>query len=349
MSGAGNGDPRIAIVGTGANGAGIGADLVNAGLDVTFIEQWPAHVDAMREHGVTVILPTGETTVTPVTAHNLCEVATLRRPFDVVLVVVKAYDTRWACELIKPLLKPDGIAVGLQNGMTLDAMADVFGAERTLGAVIEISANMFEPGIVNRQSPRDRSWFAIGSFSPGTQDREREVAEILSHAGTVEISDDIRSSKWMKLVVNAAELAPSAVLGLPLGAASRIPGMKDVMVEAGNEAMRTAIALGNRARPIFGLDDVDVSEPEKFSVRLLDRVLTHYTLDDTRTTILQDWMKGRRGETEEINGLVVREQERLGGRAPVNARVVQLAHRIEAGELAADPSNADLLLDVQLA
>jgi len=79
MSGAGNGEPRIAIVGTGANGAGIGADLVNAGLDVTFIEQWPAHVDAMREHGVTVILPTGETTVTPVTAHNLCEVATLRR------------------------------------------------------------------------------------------------------------------------------------------------------------------------------------------------------------------------------------------------------------------------------
>jgi 2-dehydropantoate 2-reductase len=39
----------------------------------------------------------------------------------------------------------------------------------------------------------------------------------------------------------------------------------------------------------------------------------------------------------------VREQERLGGTAPVNAALVAIAHRIERGELAADPANADLL------
>ena len=38
---------RIAIVGTGANGASIGADLALAGDDVTFVEQWPEHVDAL--------------------------------------------------------------------------------------------------------------------------------------------------------------------------------------------------------------------------------------------------------------------------------------------------------------
>lgn len=32
---------KIAFVGTGAQGASIGADFVIAGLDVTFIEQWP--------------------------------------------------------------------------------------------------------------------------------------------------------------------------------------------------------------------------------------------------------------------------------------------------------------------
>jgi 3-hydroxyisobutyrate dehydrogenase-like beta-hydroxyacid dehydrogenase len=35
----------------GANGAGIGADLVDAGLDVTFIDQWTAKVEAIRAHG----------------------------------------------------------------------------------------------------------------------------------------------------------------------------------------------------------------------------------------------------------------------------------------------------------
>ena len=48
---------RIAVLGTGANGAGIGADLIRAGLDVTFIEQWPDHVEAMRSRGIEVKCP----------------------------------------------------------------------------------------------------------------------------------------------------------------------------------------------------------------------------------------------------------------------------------------------------
>lgn len=55
-------------------------------------------------------------------------------------------------------------------------------------------------------------------------------------------------------------------------------------------------------------------------------------------------MKGQHSEVDEINGLVVTEQARLGGKAPVNARVVEIAHRIERGELGLDRSNADLLL-----
>jgi 2-dehydropantoate 2-reductase len=48
---------KIAAVGAGANGTGIAADLVRAGLDVTFIEQWPAHAEAMRANEVWVVMP----------------------------------------------------------------------------------------------------------------------------------------------------------------------------------------------------------------------------------------------------------------------------------------------------
>jgi 2-dehydropantoate 2-reductase len=54
-------------------------------------------------------------------------------------------------------------------------------------------------------------------------------------------------------------------------------------------------------------------------------------------------MKGRRGEVDDINGLVAREQRRLGGSAPINEKLVEIAMRIESGALKADPSNADLL------
>ena len=44
---------RIAVLGTGANGATIAADLSRAGHDVVLIDQWAAHVEAMRARGVT--------------------------------------------------------------------------------------------------------------------------------------------------------------------------------------------------------------------------------------------------------------------------------------------------------
>jgi 2-dehydropantoate 2-reductase len=333
---------RIAVVGTGANGAGIGADLTRAGLDVTFIEQWPEHVDAMRAHGIRVEMP-DESITTPVDAYHLCEVATMREPFDLVFVLVKAYDTRWACELIKPMLKDTSLVVGLQNGMSIDDMAAAVGAERTIGAVIEVASNMFDPGVVVRQTPPSGSWFTVGAVHPDARGREKEVVEVLRHSGDVEISHDIRSSKWMKLVANAAELVPSAILDLPLGAAVKVPGMRAFMDENGKEALRTSVGIGNQIVPIFGLTDVTVS-PDEYAVQLFDIVLERFSLPDTRTTVLQDWMKGRRGEVEEINGRVVREAERIGASVPANQRTVEVARRIERGELRPDPDNAELLV-----
>ena len=333
---------RIAIVGTGATSAGFGADMVNAGLDVTFIEQWPAHVEAMRAHGLRVELPEESLTV-PVTALHVCEVATLRAPFDIVLIGVKGYDTRWACELIAPLVAADGLVVGLQNGMTMDAVASIVGPERTLGAVIEVAANMFEPGTVVRQTPADGTWFAVGPYDEMTRGREAEVADVLRHTGAVEIRDDIRSAKWMKLVANAAEFLPSSIVGLPLADAVALPGILDVMRAAGREAMRTGMALGHKLVPIFGDKRVEVNDPDHHATILFDAVLKGWTLSDTKVATLQDWIKGRRGEIDEINGLVAGEQTRLGGEATINRRLVEIARRIERGDLAPDPSNADLL------
>ncbi|MFN8189121.1 MAG: 2-dehydropantoate 2-reductase N-terminal domain-containing protein [Nocardioidaceae bacterium] len=334
---------RIAFVGTGAQGASIAADLTRAGLDVTYIEQWPAHVEAMRASGIEVRLP-DETQVTQVRALHLCEVATLREPFDIVFVLVKAYDTRWAVELIKPLVAPDGLVVGLQNGMTIDDVASIVGPHRTIGAVIEMASNMFEPGVVTRQNAPADSWFAVGAYDDAARGREEEVRAVLRHAGTVEISADIRSSKWMKLVANAGELVPSAILDVPLAEAVRIPGVHEFMVECGKEAARAAIADGCTLVPIFGLADDDVTGPDQYAEDLLGQVLEKFSRPDTLTTVLQDWMKGRRAEVEDVNGLVVRVLEKAGEKAPYNAHTVDLALRIERGDLPRSSANLDLLL-----
>lgn len=337
--------PRIAIVGSGANGASIGADLTRAGLDVTLVEQWPEHVAAMRAHGVRIEMP-GETLQVDVRVHDLCEVATFTERFDVVLVLMKAYDTRWACDLIAPCVAPGGLVAGVQNGMTADVVAGVVGARRTIGAVIEISSMMTEPGVVQRHSPPDRSYFAVGAVDPGAAGREAEIAALLRHSGAVEVVADIRAAKWMKLVSNCTTLAASAILGLPIAAAAERPGLRELMIRAGEEALDAGIALGHPVLPIFGLTAEEMGGRDGLVERLLDTLLAGFVLPHTTSTILHDWHKGRRSEVGDINGEVVAAQAVLGGTAPANAAILEMGRRIERGELRPEPGNLPLLLEL---
>ncbi len=61
---------KIAVVGNGASGASIAADLARAGLDVSLIDQWPAHVKAMRANGLRIEMPE-ETQITAIRAYHL--------------------------------------------------------------------------------------------------------------------------------------------------------------------------------------------------------------------------------------------------------------------------------------
>jgi len=334
---------KIAVLGTGANGAGIGADLAQAGFDVTFIDQWPANVDAIRRHGIRVEVG-GAMVITPVRALHLCEVATLVDPFDAVLLVVKAYDTRWACELIKPYVAETGFVVGVQNGMTGDTVVDVMGEDRGLAAVIEITAAMYEPGLVERHSTFERSWFAVGAPRPAARNHVPLAAALLRRSGTVEEVDDIRSAKWMKLVLNAGELLPSAILDLSIADCARIEGMRPVMIRAGDEAIRLAKEERLEIRPIFGMEGVAAAHPETFMATILDELVAHYVKPHSRSTFLQDWIKGRHCEVDEINGLVVDGLSSHGLTAPVNQALVEFARDIERGVRERGMHNYDPLL-----
>lgn len=336
---------KIAVLGSGANGSSIGADLINAGLDVTLIEQWPEHVRAMRTNGLRVEMPE-ETLQLDVNVMNFCEVATLREQFDIVIVVMKAFDTKWAVQLIEPYVKANGLVAGVQNGMTVDTIAEVVGAHRTIGAVIEISSTLAAPGVVDRQSPPPRSWFAVGSIDPATAGREGEIADLLAHVGAVEIVENIRAAKWMKLVSNSSTLVPTAVVGLPLLEAVAVPSMRELMIRAGEESLAAGARLGYPLLPIFGMTPADLEDRAGFLDLMLDNLLAGFVLPKTISTILYDWAHSRHSEVDDVNGLVVDVHRRFGDRAPVNAAFVEIARRIERGELKPDPGNVSLVREL---
>jgi 2-dehydropantoate 2-reductase len=336
---------KIAVLGTGANGSCIAADLTHAGLDVVLIDQWPAHVEAMRAKGLHVTLRQGEMHVA-VRAHHLCDLAAMRATFDLVLLVVKAYDTRWHAELIKPYLAEDGFLIGVQNGMTAEIIADVVGSSRTLGCVVELSSYCFVPGEIKRNTAPEKTWFGLGSFHDSTKGREDDVAAVLRHAGKVDLVDDVLAAKFMKLVVNAMTLGTMAMIGGDL-ADAQPDGMRELMMRLGTEALSVGQALGYPVVPIFGLSKQEVEGSNNLLMKLVDKLNHDIGPGRGANTTLQDHMKGRLSEIDVINGLVVQEGRKRGIATPANEAIATVTRRIHAGEL--EPHLSNLKIAIELA
>lgn len=331
---------KIAVLGTGANGSCTAADLTHAGHDVILIDQWPAHVEAMRADGLRIVMPEEERHVA-VRAYHLCDVCTLNTMFDVVFLMMKAYDTRWAAEFIKPYLKEDGLLIGIQNAMTAETIAEVVGGNRTLGCVIELSSEIFTPGLVQRNTPPAKTWFGIGSLDPAMDGRIEEVADILRAVGKVSVTRNILAAKWMKLVVNTMSLGPLAMLGIKVSEAGQVAGMRDLLMRIGTEALEAGQSLGHPIEPIFGLAPEDLKGSNQVLEKLLDKLIRDVG-PNARDCVLQDHLKGRYSEVDVINGAVVEELKRRGKSAPANAAIVEITRQIQAGAL--KPEQANLAL-----
>jgi 2-dehydropantoate 2-reductase len=317
--------------------------MINAGVDVTVIDPWAAHVEAIRSSGLRVNTSTG-VEHTAFHARHVSDVAEIRKPFDIVFSGVKSYDTRWVAELMKPLMTEDSVFVGTQNGMTIDEVSEILGPERTVGCVVGIAANMPEPGLINREVSREGTWLAVGSLEGPVTKKVEQVHELLSHGARVEITDDIRSAKWMKLLANIPEMLPSGILGAPLMEAANDAEVRAAMDQASREAYAVAQALGVTFMPSLGIAAEDMPDTDQYALDLLDAVLARFSQPTTRVAVLQDWDKGRRAELDAFSGYVVKKGREIGMATPVNQAIVDLALRIESGDLTPSWENKGLLL-----
>lgn len=338
---------KIAVLGAGAIGSSIGADLTSAGLDVTFIDQWPAQVETLKSSGLRIQMPDGELQVS-VSALHLCELASANLEFDIVFLAVKSNDDRWMAELIKPYLKNDGVLVGTQNGMNDDTLASIVGRSRTVGCAMELSAEIFTPGLVKRNTARKTTWFAVGELDGYYTPRVREIAAILGNAGRCDVTGNIYGAKWTKLIANTMTMGPFGLLGLGNAEASGLPGMFEVSVKLGKESLAVGTALGYRIEPIFGLraDEFAGSADENL-VTAMKTLLGHVSRG--RTAPIHDHIKGRRSEMELISGVVSRRGRELGIPTPCNDAVVEIDRRINTGEIGMERSNFELLKELTAA
>ena len=339
--------PRIGIIGAGAIGSIVGGMLTKAGHDVTLMEQWPEHVEAMKKVGLRLSGTCGEHVVS-VKALHIHEMQGLREPFDYVFISVKSYDTEWATAMaVAHLRKPDGVVVDFQNGINDERVAGVAGRERTLGCVITISAGMYEAGHAIRTDTGSVG-FKIGEHDGRDTPRAREIARIMNDVAPTKVTTNLWGERWSKLAVNCMLNPLAGLSGLGTAECRTEPGVRRIAVYLGAEVIRVGRANGFEVEPPMGIAAqryVDAAEG-----RGLEQVEADLGRDATsriggRPSMLQDVMRGRRTEIEHLNGFVLDEGRRVGVKTPLNEKVVEV-YRARGPRFTTDPANLKPLLEM---
>ena len=189
---------RMLIVGAGSTGGYFGARLAQAGRDVTFLVR-PARAAALRETGLQVLSPLGDFAVTP----SLVQAGEIERPFDIVLVTVKAYGLAAAMDDFAPAVGPETLIVPVLNGMRhVDDLQARFGAERVVGGVCRVSTQLDDKGRVLHLSPIQE--LVYGELSGAHTARIEALHAFLSDAGfDTRLSLHIVQELWNKWILLA--------------------------------------------------------------------------------------------------------------------------------------------------
>jgi 2-dehydropantoate 2-reductase len=348
--------PRIAIIGAGAVGGYAGAHMAAAGEDVTFIDPWPEHVEAMRAHGLTVThLRDAEPFTTKVRALHITDAQQLAKeaPIDIAFIAMKSYDTPWATALIAQYLAPAAFAVSLQNCMNEETIAAQLGWGRTLGVIASsITVELMVPGQIKRNSGKGgaaHTVYRVGEPHGRITDRAQEVARLCALSDSATTTSNLWGERWSKLVTNVMGNGMSACTGLISGDIIGDDQLRAFTARLGSEAIRVGQALGYVLEEILHIDPEVIAragegDPEasaEYATRRLKEANARGGAH--RPSMGQDMVKGRRTEIEYLNGLVVEKAAPLGIATPANAALTRIVQQVERGELPPSPDHIKAL------
>ncbi|APX90483.1 hypothetical protein BV394_12710 [Brevirhabdus pacifica] len=344
-------DKRIAIIGAGAMGGYFGGQMAQAGMDVVMFDAWPEHVETVRRDGLSLEeLDSDARAVVHPDIRHLSQVQELIRehPVDIAFIAVKSYDTRWATEMILPYMARDGAIVSLQNSFNEPEIAQIAGPSATFGcAIAALACDMIAPGRIKRMSPRGH--VNVGAMDPARIGACDGIARALAHAEDVDVMQDLPGIKWSKLVVNSMRNGLSGMTGMTGLERDTTPVTIELGMRLGAQTVRVGRALDyGLVDTAYSFDALVAAEDgdtgAAAEIRAAMARIAGGRSADQRPSMAQDIRKGRRTETDAINGLVARRGQEMGIDCAPHEKVHRIIRRIERGELSPAPELAEGIL-----
>src|SRR3989442_694432 len=165
-----------------------------------------------------------------------------------VLLAVKSQDTPGALGVLAPRLANDGAIVSMQNGLNEELIAAAVGERRTVGCLVNWSADWMAPGRILHGG---EGTLVLGELDGRPSARVDALATLLEVVAPTRVSDNILGYTWAKHVYGALLVATAVVNAHVYEVVERSPETQRMLIALVMESMRVAEAAGIRLEP-FG-------------------------------------------------------------------------------------------------
>jgi len=317
---------RIVVVGAGAVGGIVAANLAIAGTPVVAVARGE-HGRVMRESGVRYESPAGTQVVELPVATSAAEVDVTAD--DVFMLGVKGQDTVGVLNDLRSAGVTDQPIVCMQNGVDNERQAlRLF--PNVYGMCVMLPADHLAPGVVRVWTSPSSGLLDVGRYPDGIDDLSVELAATLEAATFGSIPrDDIMSWKYRKLLMNLGN-AIEAVCG-----SEAVGGRLGKMVRAEGDAVLAAAGIA-------------VVSAEDDLARRGDALKIQPVGDQPHRSGGSSWQSLQRGtgtiETDQLTGEIVLLGRLHGVPTPANRALQDIAVRMAlAGESPASRSEDEVL------
>ena len=302
---------KICIVGTGAMGSVYAGLLSLAGNDVWAFDVWADHIEAIRRKGLQIEGKSGDHTTRINATTNIKDVGTC----DLVVIATKAMDVAPAAESAGELLGRNTVVLTIQNGLgSSDRVAGILGREKvTAGIAGGFGASIKSPGHVYHNG---MEFLHLGELNGPVTARLEEIAAIWRNAGfNVKTFDNFQQLTWEKLICNVCYSGTCTLTEMKIGEVMDDENAWRIASGCASEAYEVAKAKGIQ---------IDFDDPVVY-VRKFGSRIPH-----ARPSMLLDYLAGRPGEIDVINGAIPVEGKKVGVAAPYNTVVSALVRARES-------------------
>ena len=301
---------KIGVIGAGAMGSIFGAMLSGA-ADVFLIDPFEEHVNIINANGL--IIEDNNNSKKKYNIPACINTSIIKSKVDLAIIFTKSYATEQAALTAISILGEHGLVLTLQNGLgNLEIISGILGDDRSVAGVTSHGGTMVCPGVAKHAG------FGQTHIAGNKQNMKavKRVVRVFNSAGIeTDISDNLDSLIWGKLIINVGINALAAILQVKNGILGKIVEVEKIMASSVSEAVNVADALKIKLPYQNPMEQV--------------KIVCRSTAEN-RASMLQDILKGARTEVGVINGAIVEKGRELGIPTPYNIFLSEIIEALEA-------------------